>query len=150
MDISGIVAQVASHAFTTGLFESVNSHEPKSVPGNGLTCSVWANSIGPLPRGSGLAEVTTLIVMSVRIYTPMMQQPYDDIDPNMMKAVDVLFNSYIGAFTLGGAVRDVDVLGMYGTPLSAQAGYINQDGKVMRVMTINLPLVVNDAWAEVA
>jgi hypothetical protein len=33
--------------------------------------------------------------------------------------------------------------------LSAQAGYINQDGKLMRVMTIMLPLVVNDAWVQV-
>lgn len=149
MDIVGIVAQVTSHAASTGLFETVNSHEPKNAPGNGLACAVWADRIGPLPFASGLAETTTLITMNVRIYSSMFSQPYDNIDPNIMTAVDTLFNAYTGAFTLGGAVRDVDVLGQFGSPLSAQAGYINQDGKLMRVMTILLPLVVNDAWAQV-
>jgi carbon-monoxide dehydrogenase large subunit len=32
--------------------------------------------------------------------------------------------------------------------LSAVAGYINQDGKVLRVMTLTLPLVVNDVWSQ--
>lgn len=150
MDVTGIVNQVVSHALSLGVFETVNGHEPRSAPGNGLTCAVWADEIGPLPAASGLAEETTLVTMNVRIYTSMFSQPYDDIDPNMMSAVDSLFNAYVGAFTLGGAVRNVDVLGEFGTGLIARAGYINQDGKLLRVMTITLPLVINDAWAEVA
>lgn len=151
MDIPGIVNQVVSHAMSLGVFETVNGHEPRNAPGNGLTCAVWADRIGPVDAASGLAEVTTLVTMNVRIYTSMFQQPYDDIDPNLMSAVDTLFNAYVGAFTLGGAVRDVDVLGAHSAGgLMAQAGYVNQDGKLLRVMTITLPLVINDAWAEAA
>jgi hypothetical protein len=42
----------------------------------------------------------------------------------------------------------VDLLGQFGTPLSAQAGYVNQDGRLFRIMTITLPLVVNDVWGQ--
>jgi hypothetical protein len=32
--------------------------------------------------------------------------------------------------------------------MTARAGYINQDNKMYRVMTITLPLVVNDTWLQ--
>jgi len=35
-------------------------------------------------------------------------------------------------------------------PLSALAGYLNQDGKLYRVMTVTLPIIINDIWAQVA
>ena len=44
----------------------------------------------------------------------------------------------------------VDLLGMAGSPLGAQAGYINQDGALYRVMTITLPLLITDAWTQAA
>jgi len=149
MNVSGIVAQVVSHAASTGLFETVNSHEPKSAPTNGLTCSVWAQRIAPIPAASGLASTTGLVQLTVRLYTSMLQQPYDDIDPEMITAVDTLMTAYSGVFTLGGLVRNVDLLGAHGTPLGAQAGYITQDGKVFRVMDITLPMVINDLWTQV-
>lgn len=150
MDVSGIVDQVVSHAMTTALFESVNTHEPKNAPGNGLVCAVWADKVGPAPNQSGLDITTAYVVMNVRVYTSMLQQPYDGIDPNLVSAVDVLLTAYSGNFTLGGKVRAVDLLGMGGTSLSAQAGYINQDNKVFRVMTIMLPMIINDEWDQVA
>lgn len=150
MDISGIVSAVTSHAKATGLFQAVNGHEPKAAPQNGLSCSVWADQIGPVPGASGLQITTAYVVLNVRLYTNMQQQPYDAIDPKLMSAVDKLMTAYSGDFELGGKVRNVDLLGMFGSELSAQAGYINQDQKVYRVMTITLPLVINDTWAQVA
>lgn len=149
MDSAGILNQVVSHASSLGLFEQVNQHEPKNAPGNGLTCSIWVERIGPLPAASGLAQTTTLVTLNARVYTSMLQQPYDAIDTNILTAVDTLINAYSGSFTLGGAVRDVDVLGQFGTGLSAVAGYLNQDNKVYRVMTLTIPLVVNDVWDQV-
>lgn len=150
MDVAGIFDKVQSHAMQLGLFEQVNTHEPKSAPGKGLRCAIWVQQIGPLPAASGLAETSSRVEFSVRIFQSMLSEPMDAIDPAMLSAVDVLIGAYSGDFTLGGAIRDVDCLGAYGTPLSAQAGYINQDGKLFRVMTITLPCVVNDAWTQEA
>lgn len=149
LNISGILDGVVSHAMALGMFERVNQHEPKNNPGLGLTCAVWVDRIGPAPTGSGLQSTTALLVFSVRVYTSMLAEPQDMIDPNITAAVDALMAAYSGDFDLGGTVRNVDLLGQAGTPLSAQAGYLNLDGKLYRVMTITLPVVVNDVWDQV-
>lgn len=150
MNVQGIVDALMSDAMATGLFEMVNGHEPRSAPGNGLTAAIWADSIGPYPPGSGLSATTALVIMNVRLFTSMFQQPYDAIDPNIMSAVDTLIGRYSGAFTLGGLIRNVDLLGASRSSLSARAGYVNQDGKLFRVYTIIVPMIVNDAWGQVA
>lgn len=149
LNTTAILDSVQSQVQKLALFDTVNMHEPKSKPGNGLTCAIWADKIAPVPAGSGLAVTTGLVTLALRVYTSMLQQPFDAIDPNMISAVDALIAGFSDAFTLGGNVRNVDLLGMFGTPLSAQAGYINQDGKLMRVMTLTIPLVVNDIWPQV-
>lgn len=148
MDTTGILDAVISHAEALGIFDTVNGHEPKSVPGNGLSCAVWAQRVGPAPLGSGLSTTSGVLTLNVRIYTPMLAQPYDAIDPAVISAVDALFTEYSGAFTLGGSVRNVDLLGAHSPGLIAEAGYINQDGKLMRIMTITLPLVISDLWVQ--
>ena len=61
-----------------------------------------------------------------------------------------LIGAYSGDFDFGGeaGVRAVDLLGMTGTPLAAIAGYIEMDRKMMRVITITLPVVINDLWTQ--
>lgn len=144
-----LVDAAVSHAQALGVFERVNAHEPKNAPGNGLSAAVWAQSLWPVPRGSGLASTTARLVLNVRIYSNMVAEPQDMIDPNVISAVDLLMNAYSGDFELGGNVRNVDLLGQAGVPLSAEAGYLNQDGRIYRVMTITLPLIINDVWSQV-
>lgn len=146
--IQEITDAVVSHALETGYFERVNNHEPKSAPGNGLSASVWVDSIGPVPAGSGLARTSALLRFNVRLYTSMLSEPQDAIDPNLVTALDALLTKYNEDFTLGDLVRNVDLLGQTGASLSAQAGYLNQDNKLYRVFTITLPLVVNDVWDQ--
>jgi hypothetical protein len=143
-----IMSALQDHALVTGLFESVNGHEPKSKPGLGLTAAVWVNLIGPAPRGSGLISTTSRVELMLRIYTSMLAEPQDAIDPMILDAADRMMAEYSGDFTLGGLVREVDLLGTAGAPLSARAGYLNQDGKLFRVMDITIPLIVNDLWAQ--
>jgi hypothetical protein len=131
----------------SGLFESVNGHEPKNAPGNGLTAALWADTVEPV-RSSGLASVSARVTFNVRIYSSMLAEPQDGIDPNVLRAVSVLLTAYVGDFTLGDEARHVDIFGAYGAPLRAQAGYINQDGRMYRVMTISMPVVFNDCWTE--
>jgi hypothetical protein len=139
---------IQSHALATGLFERVNAHEPKSSPGNGLTAAVWAQSVFPVPAASGLTSTTGRIEFNVRIYQNMIAEPQDAIDPAMLAAVDELFALYSGDFTLGGSIRNVDLLGAHGAPMSAQAGYLEVGNGNYRIMTITLPLIVNDLWNQ--
>jgi hypothetical protein len=128
-----IVDRLASHAMATGLFDRVNQHEPKTKPGRGLTCAIWVDRIE----------------MNVRIYTNMLQNPQDAIDPKVMDAADVMFAAYSGDFGLGDDDRYIDLLGMtQGHPLFGQSGYINIDNVVMRVFTLTVPIIQEDAWAQ--
>lgn len=150
LDVRTILAAVESHALASGYFQTVNGHEPKSAPQNGLTCAVWVEMIGPARGASGTAASTARLALFVRLYTPMVQEPEDAIDPALMDALDALMAAYSGDFTLDGLIRNVDLLGTYGDPLGARAGYLTTSGAEFRVMTINLPLIVNDLWEQVA
>jgi hypothetical protein len=149
VDIDGVLNAITSHAATTGYFDQINGHEPLNRPGHGLTAAVWIDHVRPV-TSSGLDSTSVLLVFNVRLYTSTLQEPQDAIDPEMVRAIDALFTAYIGDFTLGGLVRNVDVYGADGPPLDAQAGYLRQDEVLYRVITITLPLVVNDVWDEVA
>jgi hypothetical protein len=79
----------------------------------------------------------------------MLTMPQDGIDIDILSAVDQLYASYAGGFTLGGLIRNVDVFGALGPALSAKAGYLNQDGKLFRVMDVIVPMIISDLWDEV-
>lgn len=148
-EINAIVDSLVSHAQELGLFDQVNAHEPKNNK-YGMTCAIWCNNIGPAPGQSGLTATTALLTFMVRIYMSALQQPYDMIDPAMLAATSRLIGAYTGDFTFSGRVRDIDLLGSTGQPLSGVAGYLTQDSKLLRVMTITVPLIVNDVWEQVS
>lgn len=144
-----LIDDLASHAMASGHFDKVNQHEPKNKPGRGLTCAIWIDRIEPARGRSGLASTTARVTFNVRIYTTMLQNPQDAIDPQVMLASDALFEAYSGDFALGGDAAFIDLLGAtQGHPLFSQSGYINIDNTVYRVMTITVPVVVNDAWTQ--
>ena len=148
MDVTGILNALVSDAVSTGLFTQVNTHEPKSAPRTGLVCAMWVDRILPYALASGLDATSALLVFNARLFTKMTQYPQDAIDPDMITAVDTLMTKYSGNFALGGMVRDVDLLGASGYQLSAQAGYVNQDNTIFRVMTLTIPLIINDASTQ--
>lgn len=146
-DIQGLLNVIVSHAMATGEFEAVNQYESKQAPGNGLTASVWVNQVTPV-KTSGLVSTSIRLELTVRLYSSTLIQPYDDIDPNLTKALDVLMRAYTGDFELDSRVRQVDLFGAYGNPLDVRAGYLNIDGKEFRVFSIALPLIVDDLWDQ--
>ena len=144
-----LIDRLASHAMATGHFDRVNQHEPKSKPGRGLTCAIWIDLIEPASGRSGLTATDARVTFSVRIYTNMLQNPQDSIDPSVMDAADTLFEAYTGDFELGDDSRFIDVLGMtQGHPLQCQSGYINIDNMVYRVLTLTVPVVIQNAWLQ--
>lgn len=141
--------KVTSHAAQLGLFDAVTSHEPKNAPGNGLWCAVWVQDISPIPS-SGLASVSGRVELRIRIGSSMLQEPQDSIDPAILTAVAVMLGDYSGHFTLGATVRAIDLIGMEGTPMKAQAGYVTIGNTMFRVMEITFPALINDLWTEAA
>jgi hypothetical protein len=147
--VTALFAAVTSHAAETGLFEQVTAHEPKSAPQGGLSCAIWVASIEPV-LSSGLDQTSGKVVFNVRVYSSMLAEPQDGIDPDILAAVCTLLAEYSGAFTLGGSVREVDLLGESGDSLSAKAGYLSHDSRLFRVMDIVLPVIINDLFGQVA
>lgn len=148
--VNALVAGVASIALKTGTFRSVNTHEPKAAPGSGLRLAIWADSIAPIPAASGLASTSGYVVLNARAYGNMLMKPEDEIDPRLMTAATTLIAAFTADFTLGGLVRNIDLLGEYGTRVGAQAGYITVGGTLYRIMTVTVPCVINDMWDQVS
>lgn len=147
LEIQDILDAICSHALASGDFEAVNQFESKQSPGNGLTASVWVERVIPI-KTSGLNTTTIRLELTVRLYSSTLIQPYDDIDPNLTRALDRLMAAYTGDFELNDNVRHIDLFGAHGQPLEVRAGYLNIDGKEFRVFSINLPLVVDDLWDQ--
>jgi hypothetical protein len=148
---AAVFNSLESHVLATGLFRQVNTHEPKKAPPDaGLTAAVWMDRVAPHPAASGLQITTAVTVYMIRIYTNMLAEPQDAIDPAVLAATDTLFTSLHGDFELGGNARNIDLLGETGNQLSAQAGYVDIDGVLYRVMDITVPVIVNDVWTQTA
>lgn len=144
-----LIDRLASHAMTTGQFDRVNQHEPKSKPGRGLTCAIWIDRIEPARSRSGLDATDARVVFNLRIYTNMLQNPQDAIDPAVMNAADAIFEVLTGDFDLGGTDRFIDLLGMtQGHPLFTQSGYINIDNMTFRCLTFTIPVIIERAWVQ--
>lgn len=149
LDLYAIIGAVQSHALSTGRFDRVNGHEPKNSPGSGVTAAHWVQAVRPVARASGLSTTSAVIVLTVRLYSNMLAEPQDGIDPAMSGALHELFTAYSGDFDLNGTVDAVDLLGMTGgVPLSAVAGYLNQGGPMYRVYDITLPCLIYNVWAQ--
>ena len=148
IDLGGIIDRLESHAMTLGLFERVNAHEPKNAPGNGLSYSIWMDRLGPILGRSSIRSTSALLVMNGRVYCSMTREPQDSIDRDIGIATAEIMAAYSASFTLAGLARCIDVLGMSGTPLGASAGYLNQDGKLFRIMVIQIPIIINDVWEQ--
>jgi hypothetical protein len=147
---TALINAVASEVLAAGFFDRVNGMEPKGAPPDtGLTAAIWVQTLAPVPS-SGLTSTSMLFTLSVRLYTSMLAEPQDMIDPQLMAAVDVLMAAYTGKFTLGGLVRKIDLLGEHSEGLRGEAGYVQIDTKMFRVFTITVPMIVNDVYTQVA
>lgn len=148
--IRDLLDAVIGHALASGYFQVVAGHEPKfrNPAVDGVTCAVWVQRVTAIGATSGLASTSVRVELTVRIYTGMLTEPGDDIDPRVIDALDGLMAAYTGDFTLGGLVQEIDLHGAYGAPLTATAGYVAQAAQFFRVVDIALPLVVDDLWAQ--
>ena len=152
LDILGLQAAICSVLMRTGYLKTVDGHEPREELNKAPHGAVWLGPIRPVgPRVSGLASVGTVITWMVRVYLPAGggdNLPYDDIDQELYRITDALLALFFGEFTLGGRVRNVDIFGMASPGVGADPGYQQIGTAKYRVMTITLPLIVNDMYEE--
>lgn len=146
--VNDLVARLESIAMATAVFRTVNFHEPKSAPGTGLRLAIWLQSVEPIATASGLASTSGYVICSARVYGNMLAKPEDETDPRIMTAMVTLIGAYTADFTLGGTIRNLDLLGMYGQKLGAQAGYVTIDSHLYRQMTLTIPCVISDLWSQ--
>jgi hypothetical protein len=151
LDVRTLSNALQDHALRSGWFDAVNGEEPKSPPGQGLTCAVWPQQLRPAPGVSGLVATSIRLAFRVRLYMGITNEPGDAIDPYMLDACDALMGAYSGDFTLDGQVMEIDLLGTYGDALGLEAGYQRMEsGTEFRVVDITVPLIVTDLWDQEA
>ena len=135
---------IQSYASELGIFTNVDLHEPWNAPGNRLFCSINLGTVRPV-MSSGLAAVSGQVTLVIRVWSSALQKPLDGIDPELLSTVCSLMGAFAGGFTLGGTIRDIDLMAM-----SAQPAYVDFEGKPFRVCEITISLVINDMFAEAA
>lgn len=140
LGVTGLLATLVSHAKTLGRFAAVLDYEPKAAPDpHGVTLALWADPIEAVPEDSGLNSVTARVTFAGRLYRSMLKEPQSDAE--ILGALDAYMVALSGDFTLGGTVRNIELLAMAATP-----GYIVQDSKLFRTVDLRIPLIVNDLW----
>lgn len=156
VDYRAIRDALADAAHATGYFDQVVTHEPKSAPGKGLFCAIIAGGIAPT-LSSGLSSTSAVLRMTAQVRCSMLREPQDDIDLDILEALDTLAAALSGDFDLDvPGVRGIDLLGSMGSPsagtgagLAAEFGYIDQDNHMYRVGELNIPIIINDVWGQV-
>lgn len=149
LDLTTPRSWLTSHAQSLGLFGQVLGHEPVSAPGSGLTYAVWLGSIGPTQR-SGLNATSARVTFNGRVYLPADTEPMDDVDIVIGEAAAAVIGAYSSDFTLGGSVRNVDLLGEGEEALRARLGYLQLGSTTYRVATLSIPTIVNSVWTQEA
>ena len=155
LDTEALNDALISHAQALGIFDSVNGHEPRNAPGHGLTFSLWIQTLRPFAPQSGLAATAAAVVYNARIYLKMPGElpghSLDDMDPRITDAAAAMIGSLSADFTLDGlALPGIDLLGRTGAQfgLGGEAGYLEQDRAIYRVMVLTIPIVLNDIFTQ--
>jgi hypothetical protein len=149
IDLRGLRDAVSSVLRAEVAAEGFTDYEPEAAPGGqGLTMAAWLQSVMPVRGGHGLDSTTLRLEMQVRFYYPAGVKAQEQADTVIMQAVDAVGRAVSGAFTLGGDVMNVDLLGQYGEGFGGRAGYTAIDGAEYRIFTLILPLILPDMWPQ--
>lgn len=148
VDPAAVLTALLDHARATGVFEVTRVGEFKNAPPNALCFAVWAEGLGALAEGGGLAVTGALLTCTARIYHPALSKPESDAEVKVLSAASAYLGRLSGGFTLGGAVRNVDLLGQTGDPLTWRFGYGTIDAKMSRIADLSIRVIMNDAWIQ--
>lgn len=148
-DAAGALRRLRDHAKNLGAFEVARMGEFKSAPPLYLCFAVWVQRLGSAPVGSGLAETAALLRCTARIYMPLSHRPEDEIETKVLGAADGYLGRLNGDLTLGGTVRNVDILAEMSDQPVWDFGHVNIDNKLYRIADLPIGVIFNDAWTQV-
>jgi hypothetical protein len=124
-------------------------HEPKGAPGPGLTAATWVQTVRPHVRASGLAVGSVVVMTLTRFYTGFRATPQGEIDPTLVDAADLLIEGLHGNFDLDREGSWVDLLGESGDTWRVEAGYLEMDNSIYRIMDVSVPYIMTDIYPMV-
>jgi hypothetical protein len=148
IDVEDALTRLLDHAKAIGSFEVARLTEFKQAPPPSLCFALWVEDLGSAPDGSGLASTNALLHCTARIYFPMLHRPESAIEPKVFGAAALYLGRINGDFTLGGTVRNVDILGEQGDLPRWRGGYANIDNKLSRIADLNINVIFNDGWEQ--
>lgn len=150
IDAEALLDRARSHAAASGLFETVDGHEPLHPPGSGVHAAVWLGPITPVQGRSGLGLTSARLVLFLRVFIRPDVTDLGDVERRLARAMDGLIYLYNGDFTVGGAAACIDLLGAFGDALGAVPGYVTVGDVEFRTATFTIPLIIDNAWEQVA
>ena len=147
--IRNTLVALEGHLEASGYFGQVQIGEFKSAPDDRLAASIWlvGASAYQVYLDGGSAEVHTV---NVRIYRKAFEEPESEIENDIAQAVSQVMSDLSGEFDLGGTIRNIDIAGMAGTPLSVDFGHLDVGGTIFRVADITVPMLVDDSATAAA
>lgn len=149
--LSGVLTKLRDHAGSLGIFEHIEGHALINPPPSGIAVAFEFGTLRPGAQYSGLRATSVVLTWTASVYKTLLSQPADDIELDIAGAAGALLSVYSGDFDLGGAIRNVDLLGSTGQGLSADGGYIKlPDGGTFRTTVITIPMIVNDVFEQVS
>jgi len=123
-------------------------HEPRVVPTALPSLALWLGPVEPVGAVSGLSEVSGRVTVQGRIYACDATKVSDKTEEQLLAWQSALLGAFAGAFTLGGEAMFVDLLGAYGSKISAVPGYADYDGAFYRVSEVSVPIIIDPLWTE--
>lgn len=145
--IEALYSQITSPFKEIGAFKLVIPREPTAAPAVLPAVALWFGEIGPARGLSGLAATSARIEFGGRIYTDATKQAADQ-ETQLMRLVSLFIGVFTGGFTLDGEAMEVDLLGRYGAPLSATAGWYPHDDHMFRVAQCAIPVICDGLWVQ--
>jgi hypothetical protein len=148
-DLAAMLDAFRSLCRKSGGFDFVSAHELRKAPAARFSLGAWLAGLRPIPGRSGLASTSLRVLLQARIYMPLQGDP-DQLDTEMARRVDLIWSALHGDITITAAEHEVDILGAYGDPILADSGWLPMpDNTPVRVADLFVPIIVNDAYAQV-
>lgn len=146
--VAALFAQVEARAEKLGEFEQVIGHEPRSAPVSLPAIAVWFAGLGPARGLSGLDATSVRVEFKGRVYLNGQAKDEDKLEQRLLYLTALVLGAFSGAYTLGGTVMNVDLLGGWGAPLAADPGWLKHDDKEFRVAEITVPVLIDGTWTQ--
>lgn len=145
-DIKSTLQAIENQLLTSAYFAHVQVGEPKAPPPGPFAVSVFMQDVGVVSLTlSGTIERHSVLI---RIYRRIFEDTESNIELEMAALVSRVMSDLAGEFDLGATIRNVDLGGQHGAPLSARFGYVDVGGTMYRVGDISVGLIVDDSGTQ--